>query len=143
MLSRMADTAKTKPAPANKAATKSAHKSIKTRPEVRFRMRIRSGDAVALGPGKVDLLEAVREFGSISAAARSLGMSYRRAWLLIDELNRSLKAPATQSEQGGQSGGGCTLTEVGETIVRLYRDVEEEAQRSCAKQIAELTRLIR
>jgi molybdate transport system regulatory protein len=135
MLSRMADTLKTKPAPASK--------SPRTRPEVRFRMRIRNGDAVALGPGKVDLLEAVREHGSISAAARSLDMSYRRAWLLIDELNRSLKSPATHSEQGGQSGGGCTLTPVGETIVRLYRDVEEEAQRSCAKQIAELTRLIR
>lgn len=131
MLSRMADIAKTKPRPA------------KTRPEVRFRMRIRSGDAVALGPGKVELLEAVREHGSISAAARSLGMSYRRAWLLIDELNRSLKAPATHSEQGGQSGGGCTLTAVGENIIRLYRDVEVQAQRSCAKQIAELTRLIR
>jgi molybdate transport system regulatory protein len=139
MLSRMADTAKTPPAPAQKSAQKSA----KRRPEVRFRMRIRNGDAVALGPGKVDLLEAVREYGSISAAARSLDMSYRRAWLLIDELNRSLKSPATHSEQGGQSGGGCTLTPVGETIIRLYRDVEEEAQRSCAKQIAELTRLIR
>ena len=135
MLSRMADIAKTKPAPAKKSA--------KTRPEVRFRMRIRKGDAVALGPGKVDLLEAVREYGSISAAARSLDMSYRRAWLLIDELNRSLKSPATHSEQGGQSGGGCTLTPVGETIIRLYREVEEEARRSCAKQIAELTRLIR
>ncbi|MFM0734679.1 LysR family transcriptional regulator [Paraburkholderia sediminicola] len=135
MLSRMADTAKTKPAPATKSA--------KPRPEVRFRLRIRSGDAVALGPGKVELLEAVREYGSISAAARSLGMSYRRAWLLIDELNRSLKAPATHSEQGGQSGGGCTLTAVGENIIRLYRDVEVEAQRSCAKQLAELTRMIR
>ena len=135
MLSRMADTVKTKPEP--------AVKSTRTRPEVHFRMRIRTGEAVALGPGKVDLLEAVREHGSISAAARSLDMSYRRAWMLIDELNRSLKSPATHSEQGGQSGGGCTLTPVGETIVRLYRDVEEEAQRSCAKQIAELTRLIR
>jgi molybdate transport system regulatory protein len=143
MLSRMADTAKTKPAPATKPVTKAATKAVKPRPEVRFRMRIRSGDAVALGPGKVELLEAVREYGSISAAARSLGMSYRRAWLLIDELNRSLKAPATHSEQGGQSGGGCTLTPVGENIIRLYRDVEVEAQRSCAKQLAELTRMIR
>jgi molybdate transport system regulatory protein len=135
MLLRMADTEKTKPRPATKSA--------RPRPEVRFRMRIRTGDSVALGPGKVDLLEAVREHGSISAAARSLDMSYRRAWLLIDELNRSLKAPATHSEQGGQSGGGCTLTPVGESIIRLYRDVEVEAQRCCAKQLAELTRLIR
>src|ERR1700744_1627497 len=135
MLSRMADTAKKKP--------RSPAKSAKSRPEVRFRMRIRSGEAVALGPGKVELLETVGEYGSISAAAGSLGMSYRRVWLLIDELNRSLKAPATHSEQGGQSGGGCTLTPVGESIIRLYRDVEVEAERCCAKQLAELTRLIR
>src|SRR5580698_9937631 len=117
--------------------------SSSERPEVRFRMRIRQAESVAIGPGKVDLLEAVQQHGSISAAARSLGMSYRRAWLLIDELNRSLKAPATHSEQGGQSGGGCTLTPVGERIIHLYREVEVEAQRSCAKQIAELTKLIR
>ena len=130
MLARMSQ-------PANNMKT-SAH----PKPEVRFRMRIRKGDVVALGPGKVDLLEAVREHGSISAAARSLDMSYRRAWLLIDELNQSLKSPATVSEQGGQSGGGCMLTPVGERIVRLYRDVEAQAQKACAKQIGELTRLM-
>ena len=114
----------------------------KTGPQVQFRMRIRKGDTVALGPGKVALLEAVREHGSISAAARSLEMSYRRAWLLIDELNRSLKSPATVSEQGGQSGGGCVLTPVGENIIRLYRDVEARAHEACARQIAALTRLM-
>ncbi|OJB34702.1 ModE family transcriptional regulator [Burkholderia ubonensis] len=105
-------------------------------------MRIRKGDTVALGPGKVALLEAVREHGSISAAARSLGMSYRRAWLLIDELNRLLTSPATLSEQGGHSGGGCTLTPVGEEIVRLYRSIELQAQKHCSKQIAALTHLM-
>lgn len=113
-----------------------------TQPQVAFRMRIRKGDTVAIGPGKVSLLEAIREHGSISAAARSLGMSYRRAWLLVDELNHALKSPATHSEQGGQSGGGCTLTPVGEEIVRLYRDIEAEAQRSCAKQITALIKLL-
>jgi molybdate transport system regulatory protein len=112
-------------------------------PEVRFRMRIRKGEQIAVGPGKIALLEAVRENGSISAAARSLGMSYRRAWLLIDELNRSLKSPATISEQGGQSGGGCVLTPVGEDIVRLYRDVERIADSACAEQIAALTSLLK
>lgn len=106
-------------------------------------MRIRIGDVIALGPGKVALLEAVLGYGSISAAARSLGMSYRRAWLLIDELNRSLKSPATVSERGGQNGGGCTLTPVGDNIVRLYRDVETQAEAACSAQIAALTRLIR
>jgi molybdate transport system regulatory protein len=156
MLSRMAESAKTQSVPAKKTGAKADIKTGtqapipasttsrgKTRPEVRFRMRIRKGDTVALGPGKVELLEAVREHGSISAAARSLDMSYRRAWLLIDELNQSLKSPATVSEQGGQSGGGCVLTPVGESIVRLYRDVEAQAEAACAKQIDELIRLIR
>ncbi|WP_213233281.1 winged helix-turn-helix domain-containing protein [Caballeronia sp. NK8] len=111
--------------------------------EVRFRMRIMKGETIALGPGKVSLLEAVHKHGSISAAARSLDMSYRRAWLLIDELNRSLKSPATISEQGGQSGGGCVLTPVGESIIRLYRDVETQAQAACAGQIESLTKLLK
>ncbi len=113
------------------------------KPDVRFRMRIRQADAVAIGPGKIDLLEAVREQGSISAAARSLGMSYRRAWLLIDELNGTLKSPATSSETGGTAGGGCVLTPVGEKIVKLYRDIETEAANACASQISALTKLIR
>jgi molybdate transport system regulatory protein len=111
--------------------------------EVRFRMRIRTGEHIAIGPGKISLLEAVRERGSISAAARSLEMSYRRAWLLIDELNKSLKSPATISEQGGQSGGGCVLTPVGEEIVRLYREVERIAEQACEQQIASLVGMLK
>jgi molybdate transport system regulatory protein len=132
MLSRMAKSVKDPATP-----------SLSRQPEVRFRMRIRQADAVAIGPGKIDLLEAVHEHGSISAAARSLGMSYRRAWLLIDELNRTLKAPATSSETGGSAGGGCVLTPVGEKIVRLYREIEAEAAKTCAPQISALTRLMK
>jgi molybdate transport system regulatory protein len=117
-------------------------RTVSDTPQVNFRMRVRKGETVALGPGKVALLEAVREHGSISAAARSLGMSYRRAWMLLDELNRSLKSPATVSEQGGPSGGGCTVTPVGEHIIRLYRDIEDHAQKTCAKQIAALIGLM-
>ncbi|WP_404990182.1 winged helix-turn-helix domain-containing protein [Caballeronia sp. LZ065] len=106
-------------------------------------MRITKGETIALGPGKVALLEAIREQGSISAAARSLDMSYRRAWMLVDELNRSLKSPATLSEQGGQSGGGCVLTPVGERIIKLYRDVEAQAEAACARQITSLTQLLK
>lgn len=98
-------------------------------------------DTIAIGPGKVALLEAVKVHGSISAAARSLGMSYRRAWLLMDELNRALKSPATTSEHGGQSGGGSVLTPVGEEIVRLYRDIEARAQAACAAEIGALLKL--
>jgi molybdate transport system regulatory protein len=117
--------------------------SSSERPEVRFRMRIRQAESVAIGPGKVDLLEAVQKHGSISAAARSLGMSYRRAWLLIDELNRTLKSPATVSEAGGAAGGGCVLTPVGEKIVFLYRDIEVQAAKTCAPQISALTRMMK
>jgi molybdate transport system regulatory protein len=123
----------------NATATDAANQPAR----VRFRMRVMKGETIAIGPGKVSLLEAVREHGSISAAARSLDMSYRRAWLLIDELNRSLRSPATISEQGGQSGGGCVLTPVGENIVRLYRDVEARAEAACAQQIASLTGLLK
>jgi molybdate transport system regulatory protein len=112
-------------------------------PEVRFRMRVLQAEAIVLGPGKIALLEAVKEHGSISAAARNLGMSYRRAWLLMDELNRSLASPATVSEHGGQSGGGSLLTPVGEEIIRLYREIETQAYAACTSQIATLTKLVK
>lgn len=112
-------------------------------PDLRFRIRVMRDDAIALGPGKIDLLEAVREFGSISAAARSMNMSYRRAWLLMDELNQSLKSPATVSEHGGNTGGRSVLTPVGEEIIRLYRGIEEQALVACAEQISALRQLVK
>ncbi|WP_415774219.1 winged helix-turn-helix domain-containing protein [Paraburkholderia sp. J7] len=124
-------------APATAQAQKPAE------PEVRFRMRIIQDGTIALGPGKVSLLEAVREHGSISAAARSMNMSYRRAWLLMDELNRALESPATVSEHGGQSGGGSMLTPVGEEIVRLYRSIEARAATVCESEIEALVKLIK
>jgi molybdate transport system regulatory protein len=112
-------------------------------PDVRFRLRITQGEAIALGPGKVTLLEAVRDQGSISAAARSLNMSYRRAWMLMDELNQSLSSPAMVSEHGGNTGGRSVLTPVGEEIVRLYRAIEAQAYAACADQIGALTGLLK
>jgi molybdate transport system regulatory protein len=115
----------------------------KSGPKVNFRMRITQDDTIALGPGKVSLLEAVREHGSISAAARSMNMSYRRAWLLMDQLNRALESPATVAEQGGQSGGGSVLTPVGEEIIRLYRSIEARAAKVCAPEIEALVKLVK
>ncbi|ARP90799.1 ModE family transcriptional regulator [Bordetella genomosp. 9] len=111
--------------------------------QARFRLRIVHGDLVAIGPGKVALLEAIAQHGSISAAARGLGMSYRRAWALVDELNRSLESPATHSGPGGPSGGRTELTPVGERIVALYRGIEARAHAACGTQIAELTSLLK
>lgn len=110
--------------------------------KVQFRLRIYQGDSIAIGPGKVALLEAIAETGSISAAARQLGMSYRRAWVLIDETNRSLASPAVATAAGGAHGGGTALTPVGDALVRHYRAVEATARTAAAPDLAALTRLL-
>jgi len=86
----------------------------------------------AVGPGKIRLLECIDETGSISAAGRAMNMSYRRAWLLIDELNRLFKSPLVATRLGGEAGGGAELTAFGKTMVRHYRDLEIEAQAAAA-----------
>src|SRR5690349_24388937 len=113
---------------------------MKTR--VQFRLRIYRDDSIAFGPGKVAVLEAVAETGSISAAGRQLGMSYRRAWMLIDEMNRALSSPAVTTATGGTHGGGSVLTPVGEQLVRHYRAVESTARVAAAADITALTRLL-
>lgn len=111
-------------------------------PVVRFRMRISAGDAIAIGPGKVALLEAIGETGSLTAAARSLDMSYRRAWLLLADINRSLRQPAVDSAIGGQHGGGSQLTPVGRRLIDLYRGIEATAEQACAADIREMLSLL-
>lgn len=85
------------------------------------RFRVDFSDACSLGPGKIDLLESIQRTGSLRQAAQSLGMSYRRAWLLLDGLNRSFTEPASTASIGGQGGGGVTLTPFGLEIIRTYR----------------------
>ena len=99
---------------------------------VRFRLRITKGEDIAIGPGKIDLLEAVAATGSITAAARELGMSYRRAWLLVDTMNRCFKSPVTEAEAGGRRGGGTSLTPLGAEVVRRYRHIEAVAAKAGA-----------
>ena len=105
-----------------------------------FRLRIHRGDDIAVGPGKVDLLEAIGATGSISGAARSLGMSYRRAWLLVDTMNRCFRTPVVQAEAGGKRGGGAQLTPLGAEVIRRYRRIERGAARAGAADIRALTR---
>lgn len=109
----------------------------------RFRFRIYNGSVVAIGPGKVDLLEAIAETGSISAAARSMNMSYRRAWSLVETLNQSLREPAVITATGGTHGGGARLSEVGAEIVRRYRAIEDIAMQAAAEDVAALTVLLK
>ena len=110
--------------------------------KVQFRVRIYRDESIAIGPGKIELLEAIAETGSISGAGRQLGMSYRRAWMLVDEMNRALSAPAVNKATGGAHGGGAVLTPVGEQIVRHYRAIESTARVAAAADITALTRLL-
>jgi molybdate transport system regulatory protein len=87
-------------------------------------LRIDFETAGALGPGKIRLLEHVRDTGSISAAGRAMDMSYRRAWMLIDTLNTAFREPVVTTKLGGKSGGGAVLTSFGEELVKNYRDME-------------------
>lgn len=112
-------------------------------PEVRLRMRVRVANLIAIGPGKVDLLEAVAEHGSISAAARSLDMSYRRAWLLLDELSRALTSPAITTAQGGERGGGARLTPMGQAVIRHYRGAEAKALAAGKPHLTRLLAMLR
>jgi molybdate transport system regulatory protein len=93
-------------------------------------IRIDFAPGQRLGPGKVRLLEHIAEHGSIAAGGRALGMSYKRAWDLVDEMNTIFGAPVVAPRSGGQKGGGATLTELGARLVAKYRDVEKLSMQS-------------
>ena len=97
---------------------------------VSLSIRVDLSPSEAIGPGKIRLLEAIEETGSISAAARTMDMSYRRAWLLVDELNRTFREPVAVTAQGGRSGGGAHLTPFGKRLVSGYRRMETEAMKA-------------
>lgn len=101
-------------------------------------LRVDLGAAGAIGPGKIRLLELIGETGSISAAGRAMGMSYRQAWLLIDSLNAAFREPATATLSGGAKGGGADLTPFGKTLIRIYRDIEAAAEKTVADELAAL-----
>ncbi|NBE06040.1 LysR family transcriptional regulator [Rhodobacter sp. CCP-1] len=96
-----------------------------------------------LGPGKAELLARIRDTGSISAAGRQMGMSYKRAWMLVEEMNRAFRAPVVTSTRGGAGGGGAEVTEAGEAVLRLYRAVVERAAEAAAVELAELEAMLR
>ncbi len=93
----------------------------------RPRLRILLGDVIAMGPGKADLLDAIIHHGSISAAARDMHMSYRRAWTLVDTMNRAFRHPLVEASTGGRGGGGAQVTECGRDMLQRYRAMEARA----------------
>ncbi|RZS84933.1 molybdate transport system regulatory protein [Pigmentiphaga kullae] len=113
-----------------------------TKPRFQFRLRVYRDSTIAIGPGKIALLEAILDAGSITAAAQRMGMSYRRAWLLVDELNRSLREPAVESAAGGARGGGTVVTDVGRELIRRYRSIEATARAAAAEDIAAMAGML-
>jgi molybdate transport system regulatory protein len=106
-------------------------------------LRVYFRDESWIGPGKVQLLEAIQEHGSISAAARVMDMSYRRAWLLIDGLNELFDTPAVSTTLGGRGGGTASLTPFGLEIVKRYRAMHAAAEQAIARDAAALARHVR
>lgn len=106
-----------------------------------IRLRLIFDGGRALGPGKADMLEGIAELGSIAAAGRALAMSYKRAWQLVDDLNRSFKAPLVRASKGGGHGGGAELTAEGAQVLKLYRAIERTAHRHSAAEIKRLKTL--
>jgi molybdate transport system regulatory protein len=104
-------------------------------------IKVEFANDLKLGRGKVRLLELVGETGSISAAARSMNMSYRRAWLLMDELNHLFGRDVIETSAGGSGGGGAQVTEFGLRVIKMFRALENEANMLVQTRIAELTKL--
>lgn len=104
----------------------------------RLTLRIDFGNGSQIGHGKVRLLELIARHGSISRAAKEMNMSYRRAWLLADELNRMFKAPLLETQHGGAGGGSARLTTFGHAVVGHYRAMEAQSLKLFSKSLAEL-----
>jgi molybdate transport system regulatory protein len=101
-------------------------------------LRVDLGADRAIGPGKIRLLEAIRDTGSITKAGIALGMSYRRAWLLVDDLNNCFREPVVAAQAGGSHGGGTALTPFGVRLIDQYRKIEAEAHSTNAARLREL-----
>lgn len=104
----------------------------------RLRIRIVFGDREMIGPGKAELLERIDRCGSIAAAGREMGMSYKRAWELVGTLNAMFRDPLVESTRGGPGGGGAVLTQAGREVLDLYRAFEREAAVAGAARLAAL-----
>ena len=106
-----------------------------------LKLRILLGEVIAMGPGKADLLEAIRETGSISAAGRRMGISYRRAWSLVDAMNQCFRQPLVEGSAGGARGGGAKVTPTGEEVLRIFRAIQGKAARAVEAELAQLEAL--
>jgi molybdate transport system regulatory protein len=111
---------------------------MSTAPEPRLRIRIVFGEAGMIGPGKAELLERIGQTGSIAAAGREMGMSYKRAWELVGTLNALFREPLVERTRGGPGGGGAVLTETGRRVLALFRAFEAQAAQAGAAELRAL-----
>src|SRR3954453_13914542 len=111
------------------------------RPADRLSIRLDLGSGARIGPGKVAVLEEIARSGSISAAGRTLKMSYRRTWELVEDLNRSLGTPVVETAAGGSGGGGAVLTKAGKAVVNSYRAIEMDTALAARKHLQALNRV--
>jgi len=95
---------------------------------LKLKIQVYFGSEIAMGPGKADLLATIAQHGSISAAARAMGMSYRRAWLLTDTMNRCWREPLVETSPGSAKGGGAKVTAFGNAVLQHYRALQERLQ---------------
>jgi len=106
------------------------------------RLRIFLEPDIAIGPGKAELLEGIRDTGSIAAAGRRMNMSYKRAWLLVDTMNACFREPLVETSRGGRTQGGARLTLLGEQVLQRYRRMEADASSAVAADMDELRALL-
>jgi molybdate transport system regulatory protein len=107
------------------------------------KLRVMFGTEIAMGPGKAELLEAIAQTGSISASAKRLGMSHRRAWLLVDTMNRCFREPVVASATGGAGGGGARVTEFGRRVLDRFHAMRESVERALDPELARFCELLR
>lgn len=111
--------------------------------DTRLSIRLEFAGGNRIGPGKIAVLEAIRDTGSISEAARHLGMSYRRAWMLVDQINETLREPAVSTRSGGQHGAWTVLTPTGEQVIELYHAIEGLTHVSARQEFRAIDKLVR
>lgn len=112
-------------------------------PPLRLFLRLELGPEIAIGPGKADLLAGIAETGSIAAAARRMGMSYKRAWLLVETMNLCFREPLVVAARGGRGAGGARLTAEGEAVLAAYRSLQRAAEAAAAPHARTIARLAR
>ena len=114
-----------------------------TAARLKLHVRILTEDAIAFGPGKAELLEAIHRTGSISQAAKSMNMSYRRAWQLVDTMNQCFQSALVETQTGGSHSGGAVLSEFGLQVLQKFRQMEQKAKQTLADEFAEMANYLK